>query len=51
VFESEGPRGGPETSKLPLSRWFLTMQLLTQSQNDVSALALKRQLGVSDRSA
>ena len=40
-----------EASKLPLSRWFLAMQLLTQSKNNVSALELKRQLGVSYRTA
>ena len=40
-----------EASKLPLSRWFLAMQLLTQSKNNVSALELKRQLGLSYRSA
>ena len=40
-----------EASKLPLSRWFLAMQLLTQSKNNVSALELMRQLGVSYRSA
>ena len=40
-----------EASKLPLSRWFLAMQLLTQSKNNVSALELRRQLGVSYRSA
>lgn len=40
-----------EATKLPLSRWFLAMQLLTQSKNNVSALELKRQLGVSYRSA
>jgi ribosomal protein L37AE/L43A len=38
-------------SKLPLSRWFLAMQLLTQSKNNVSALEIKRQLGLSYRSA
>jgi len=38
-------------SKLPLTRWFLAMQLLTQAKNNVSALELKRQLGVSYRSA
>ena len=27
-----------EASKLPLARWFLAMQLLTQSKNNVSAL-------------
>ena len=40
-----------EASKLPLTRWFLAMQLLTQSKNNVSALELMRQLGVSYRSA
>ena len=40
-----------EATKLPLARWFLAMQLLTQSKNNVSALELKRQLGVSYRSA
>lgn len=40
-----------ESSKLPLSRLFLAMQLLTQSKNNVSALELMRQLGVSYRSA
>lgn len=40
-----------EASKLPLSRWFLAMQLLTQSKNNVSALELMRQLGVSYRTA
>ncbi|HXG29856.1 MAG TPA: IS1595 family transposase [Nevskiales bacterium] len=34
-------------SKLPLSTWFLAMHLLTQSKNNVSALELKRHLGVS----
>ena len=36
-----------ESSKLPLSRWFLAMQLLTQSKTGVSALELMRQLGLS----
>ena len=40
-----------EASKLPLSRWFMALQLLTQSKNNVSALELKRQLGLSYRSA
>jgi ribosomal protein L37AE/L43A len=40
-----------ESTKLPLSRWFLAMQLLTQSKNNVSALELMRQIGVSYRSA
>src|SRR5438105_888026 len=40
-----------ESTKLPLSRWFLAMQLLIQAKNNVSALELKRQLGVCYRSA
>ena len=36
-----------EATKLPLSRWFLAMHLLTQAKNNVSALELKRHLGVS----
>jgi hypothetical protein len=40
-----------EASKLSLRRWFLAMQLLTQSKNNVSALELMRQLGVCYRSA
>ena len=36
-----------ESSKLPFSRWFLAMQLLTQSKTGVSALELMRQLGLS----
>jgi len=40
-----------ESSKLSLTRWFLALQLLTQSKNNVSALELKRQLGVSYRTA
>jgi ribosomal protein L37AE/L43A len=40
-----------ESTKLPLTRWFLALQLLTQSKNNVSALELMRQLGVCYRSA
>jgi hypothetical protein len=40
-----------EASKLSLTRWFLAMQLLTQSKNNVSALELMRQIGVSYRTA
>ena len=36
---------------MPLTRWFLAMQLLTQAKNNVSALELMRQIGVSYRSA
>jgi transposase-like protein len=36
-----------ESSKLPLTKWFLAMHLMTQAKNNVSALELKRHLGVS----
>lgn len=36
-----------ECTKVPLSRWFLAMQLLGQAKNNVAALELRRQLGVS----
>jgi transposase-like protein len=35
------------SSKLPLHKWFQSMFLISQSKNHVSALELKRQLGVS----
>ena len=38
-------------SKLALTRWFLAMHLLTQAKNNVSALELKRHLGVCYRTA
>ena len=34
-------------SKLPRTTWFLALYLLTQQKNAISALELKRQLGVS----
>src|SRR5271156_3398606 len=40
-----------ENTKLPLTTWFLAMHLLTQSKNNVAALELKRQLGISYPSA
>jgi hypothetical protein len=40
-----------EATKLPLKRWFLAMHLLTQSKNNVSALELKRHLGVCYKTA
>ena len=40
-----------ESTKLALTRWFLAMHLLTQSKNNVSALELKRHLGVCYKSA
>jgi transposase-like protein len=36
-----------ESSKVPLPSWFLAMHLMTQAKNNVSALELKRHLGVS----
>ena len=38
-------------TKLPLFKWFLAMHLLTQSKNGLSALALKRDIGVSYNTA
>ena len=40
-----------ESTKLPLSTWFLGMYLLTQAKNNVSALELKRHLGVRYKTA
>ena len=40
-----------QATKLPLTRWFLAMHLLTQSKNNVSALELKRHLGVRYKTA
>lgn len=40
-----------ERTKLPLSTWFLAIYLMTQSKNAVAALELKRQLGVSYKTA
>ncbi len=39
------------STKLPLTRWFLAMQFLSQSKNNVAALELKRQIGVCYRTA
>lgn len=36
-----------QATKISLTRWFLAMHLLTQAKNNVSALELKRHLGVS----
>jgi transposase-like protein len=36
-----------ESSKISLVKWFLAMHLMTQAKNSVSALELKRHLGVS----
>lgn len=40
-----------EATKLPLTRWFIAMHLMTQAKNNVSALELKRHLGVRYKSA
>ena len=40
-----------EATKLPLTRWFLAMHLLTQSKNNVAALELMRHLGVCYKTA
>lgn len=39
------------STKLPLVKWFLSMYLLSQSKNGISALELKRQVGVSYKTA
>jgi transposase-like protein len=40
-----------EYTKLPLRTWFLGMYLLTQPKNGISALELKRQLGIGYNAA
>lgn len=40
-----------EATKLPLTKWFLAIHLLTQAKTGVSALALMRQMGVSYNTA
>lgn len=40
-----------EHGRLPLTKWFLAMYLLTQSKTNIAALALMRQLGISWRAA
>jgi ribosomal protein L37AE/L43A len=40
-----------EATKRPLTTWFLAMHLLTQAKNNVSALELKRHLGVRYKTA
>lgn len=40
-----------EATKLPLTRWFLAMYLMTQAKNNVSALELMRHLGVRYKAA
>lgn len=36
-----------ESTKLPLTRWFMALQLITQAKNGIAALELMRQLQVS----
>jgi transposase-like protein len=40
-----------EYTKLPLTVWFLSVHLITQAKTGISALALKRQIGVSYNTA
>lgn len=40
-----------EATKLPLRKWFLSMYLMTQSKNAIASLELKRQLGVTYKTA
>ena len=40
-----------EHTRLPLSKWFLALYLISQNKNGISALALRRQLGVGYKSA
>jgi len=40
-----------EATKLPLTKWFLAMFLMTQSKNAIAALELMRQLGVTYKTA
>lgn len=40
-----------DSTKLPLRVWFLAMYLISQAKTGISALRLKRELGVSYRSA
>ena len=40
-----------ESTKLPLTLWFLGIYLITQSKVGISALTLRRQLGISYNAA
>lgn len=40
-----------EHTRLPLTKWFVAIYLLTQSKTQIAALALRRQLGVSWKTA
>jgi hypothetical protein len=39
------------STKLPLSKWFLAIYLISQSKNGFSALSLKRHIGVTHKTA
>ncbi|MBU2513935.1 IS1595 family transposase [bacterium] len=39
------------SSKVPLSKWFLAIYLISQNKNGIAALSLKRQIGVSYKTA
>jgi len=39
------------SSKIPLTKWFLAIFLISQSKNGISALSLKRHLGVTYKTA
>jgi hypothetical protein len=40
-----------EHGRLPLTKWYLAIYLVTQSKTNIAALALRRQLGVSWKAA
>jgi len=40
-----------EWTKLPLTRWFLAIHLMTQAKNNIPALELNRHLGVRHKAA
>jgi hypothetical protein len=40
-----------ESTKLPLTKWFLAIHLLTQSKTGISAMALKRELDINYNTA
>ena len=39
------------STKLPLTRWFIAIHLITQAKTGISSLALKREVGVSYNTA
>ena len=40
-----------EHTRLPLTKWYLAIYLITQSKTNIAALALRRQLGITWRAA